>query len=403
MREAMLARSPAATGVPGITDLIDYAYDRATEFGCDVYAQRYGLYEGVVTGSKDGKPVAPLMGNFTGYDGGAGDFQGRPLHVRAVLPGPLRSLPVHAALHHADRHDGLVADQRRRRRGQGLREGERGVLWTHTSFEDEFIIMRNSEGANSRFFEPGRCIPSSKACSSASSAGISTPWRRRRPPAVQARPVSLPSPGALATSLAGTGLIVRGAGSPYGLPAGQRGLVLIGNAGSDMWQALRASPEYADGRPHALDRWTRRVGTDVAAALGGEVVFPFDGPPHQPFLRWAQELEGLRPSPLGMLLHPEFGLWHAYRFALLFERAPHAPTVVTADLCASCADRPCLSACPVGAFDGSAYDVDACAGYLVTTPDAACNARGCGARLACPSEPRFNTSRRTRSFTWPRL
>ena len=31
---------------------------------------RYALYEGVATGSPDGAPVAPLMGDFTGYDGG---------------------------------------------------------------------------------------------------------------------------------------------------------------------------------------------------------------------------------------------------------------------------------------------------------------------------------------------
>ena len=32
-------------------------------------------------------------------------------------------------------------------------------LWHHTSLEDEYIINRNSEGVNSRFFKPGPYHP----------------------------------------------------------------------------------------------------------------------------------------------------------------------------------------------------------------------------------------------------
>jgi phenylpropionate dioxygenase-like ring-hydroxylating dioxygenase large terminal subunit len=32
-------------------------------------------------------------------------------------------------------------------------------LWHHTTLEDEYIITRNSEGVNSRFFEPGPYHP----------------------------------------------------------------------------------------------------------------------------------------------------------------------------------------------------------------------------------------------------
>ncbi len=31
--------------------------------------------------------------------------------------------------------------------------------------------------------------------------------------------------------------------------------------------------------------------------------------------------EGLKPSPLGLLMHPEYGLWHGYRGAILFGEA----------------------------------------------------------------------------------
>mgnify|MGYP000173780807 FL=1 len=36
-------------------------------------------------------------------------------------------------------------------------------LWHHTSLEDEYIILRNNEGVNSRFFEPGPYHPEYEA------------------------------------------------------------------------------------------------------------------------------------------------------------------------------------------------------------------------------------------------
>ncbi|HEY5598819.1 MAG TPA: ferredoxin, partial [Kiloniellales bacterium] len=61
-----------------------------------------------------------------------------------------------------------------------------------------------------------------------------------------------------------------------GRPA--RTLVLAGNAGPEMWHAFGAAPEFA-ASAHALDTWTARVVGQVAAALGGEALYPFGGPP----------------------------------------------------------------------------------------------------------------------------
>ncbi len=46
--------------------------------------------------------------------------------------------------------------------------------------------------------------------------------------------------------------------------------------------------------------------------------------------------------------------------------------------------RPCLNACPVGAFSVSGYDVAACASHLETDAGADCMDLGCRARRACP-------------------
>lgn len=169
-----------------------------------------------------------------------------------------------------------------------------------------------------------------------------------------------------------------------------RTLLLVGNVGSEMWRRSGADIRALAG-PDPLDRWTRREIEPIAGAFGGVAVFPFGGPPYWPFQRWAQRAEGVAPSPLGILIHPTFGLWHAYRAAIALPvaldlPAPKAEIGAAAHPCAACADRPCLSACPVDAFAGTGYEVDRCVGHVARTrsqPEG-CLGRGCLARLACP-------------------
>ena len=47
--------------------------------GTDRDFERYPLVRGHLTGSREGKPVAPLMGSITGYDGGATDLHIGPM------------------------------------------------------------------------------------------------------------------------------------------------------------------------------------------------------------------------------------------------------------------------------------------------------------------------------------
>ena len=92
-------------------------------------------------------------------------------------------------------------------------------------------------------------------------------------------------------------------------------VVVIGHAGPGLWE--RFSAERPDG-PDPLDRWTRARLAPVAERFGAALVLPNDGPPYRPFQRWAMRAEAVHPSPLGLLIHREFGLWHALRAALLF-------------------------------------------------------------------------------------
>jgi ferredoxin len=189
-----------------------------------------------------------------------------------------------------------------------------------------------------------------------------------------------------------TGLAPRGGFHPAaedGLPAlasgaSARTLLLLGMVGPEGWNAFAGSPE-ASLPEHPLDRWTRRVVSELGSALGARPLFPFDGPPYWPFQRWAMRAEPVAVSPLGILIHPEYGLWHAYRAALLFAEHLHLPELnVIPSPCESCAARPCLSACPVGAFTGSAYRVEDCAAHISSPAGALCMEEGCRARDACP-------------------
>lgn len=166
---------------------------------------------------------------------------------------------------------------------------------------------------------------------------------------------------------------------------GLAAIVLVGAAGARGWDAFAASPEAADGGADPLDRWSRRVVDALAAALGAQALYPFGGPPHWPFQRWAQRAEPVHASPLGLLIHPEYGLWHSYRGALGFAQPLAIPErIARPSPCETCAARPCLSACPVGAFGAQGYDVAACAAHLRDARGGPCMDGGCLARRACP-------------------
>jgi ferredoxin len=192
---------------------------------------------------------------------------------------------------------------------------------------------------------------------------------------------------------AAEGLMLRGAFHPEAaddvpdLPDGRpaRTLVLLGNAGPALWSAFAAAPEFADGAPDPLNRWSARVIGALAEALDARALFPFDGPPYRPFMAWAKRAERIAESPLGMLIHPDHGLWHAYRGALAFAEEIALPTRrLRPHPCDACTAKPCLTACPVGAFKTEGYDVTACTAHVAAPAGADCLGLGCRARLACP-------------------
>ncbi|HTZ67250.1 MAG TPA: ferredoxin [Roseiarcus sp.] len=191
-------------------------------------------------------------------------------------------------------------------------------------------------------------------------------------------------------AIARTGLVPRGAlvlaeSERVGELADVQTIVLAGMAGCEGWSAFAGSPEASDGAGDPLDRWSRRVIETLARELGAKPLFPFGGPPFWPFQQWARRAEPVHPSPIGVLIHPRYGLWHSYRGALGFRQAFAVPQPAAVPApCESCSGRWCLKACPVGAFSAAGYDVAACVGHLRTAAGADCMGFGCRARRACP-------------------
>lgn len=169
-----------------------------------------------------------------------------------------------------------------------------------------------------------------------------------------------------------------------------RSVVVLGSGGRKLWEAFRASPEYATpGDP--LDAMTRRVADEAARALAGP------GAPARPLLaheardgRYADfvalgRAAGLGvPGRLGLLLHPEYGPWLSLRAAILTARAlPATPPLAGFDPCRGC-PAPCAGACHGEAVAPEGFAVARCA--VARGREPACRQR-CDARRACVLGP----------------
>jgi phenylpropionate dioxygenase-like ring-hydroxylating dioxygenase large terminal subunit len=122
-------------------------------------AMRSALYEGYVSGSNDGGPVAPLMGQFTDYDGGvtffdvgpSSNFLAYPDHglIYRFIPRTVDSTEMEVVwLVRGDAQEGTDYDLARLT-----------WMWQVTSVADKRIIELNQQGVNSRYFEPGPYTP----------------------------------------------------------------------------------------------------------------------------------------------------------------------------------------------------------------------------------------------------
>ncbi len=143
----------AACGLKDIErDFID-TYAKPGEQGYGY--SRTALFEGYKTGSRDGEPVAPLLGELKDYDGGASDFTLGPFtfflaysdHVVGYVFSPVDHKNCQCKIHWFVRKDAVE--------GKDYDRDELIWLWDVTTHADEKIIVNNWKGVNSRYYRPG--------------------------------------------------------------------------------------------------------------------------------------------------------------------------------------------------------------------------------------------------------
>ncbi len=194
-------------------------------------------------------------------------------------------------------------------------------------------------------------------------------------------------PEEVTATLAENGLCILGGFSPLGEDAilGRecQTLIMIGPDETRFWSIFSSSAEYSDGAVDPLDRWSHRVLTQIATDYGLAAHFPFGGPPFAPFYQWALRTGRAFASPIQLLVHDTSGLFVSFRGALSLPYAIEFDMASSVSPCATCA-APCLSACPVSAFETGDYNTVACSSEIRTYDRQNCLTKGCAARRACP-------------------
>ncbi|HEX4209938.1 MAG TPA: hypothetical protein VHY56_06065, partial [Candidatus Binataceae bacterium] len=143
------------------------------------------------------------------------------------------------------------------------------------------------------------------------------------------------------------------------LAPGTQSIVVIGNGGGAFWNAFKAHAKAHPGwrdRTHPLDDFTRGLVENQIEPIMRErgvsttSVYPFIGEPTLNFIALGK-LAGLGgPSLLGVLIHPVYGPWIAFRAALLLDFALDQPGEAAGfDPCPRCVSRSCITACPASA------------------------------------------------------
>ncbi len=133
----------------------DHTYSNAPAGEMGYAYNRSALFDGYKSGSRDGGPLAPLLGKLTDYDGGASDFNFGPLnyllaysdHVVGYVFTPVDNKTCQCEIFWFVRGDAVE--------GKDYDRDSLMWLWDVTTEADKKIIVNNWKGVNSRFYQPG--------------------------------------------------------------------------------------------------------------------------------------------------------------------------------------------------------------------------------------------------------
>jgi Rieske 2Fe-2S family protein len=152
MMEEVMARAKAC----GLSEKsVNRVYLDEPGFGSGFEFERYPMWRGYVTGSEDGQPVAPLLGEIKDYDGGTTDIQVGPVTFALAYCDHVvvyRFTPVSLDQCECDISWLVNGDAEE---GKDYNLAQLVWLWDITTKADKRIIENNALGVNSRFYKPG--------------------------------------------------------------------------------------------------------------------------------------------------------------------------------------------------------------------------------------------------------
>ena len=140
----------------GLTQhVVAHSWLDSPALGVECQFERYPLFRGHKTGSRDGELVAPFLGSITGWDGGTTDLHMGPTtfglaYVDHVVlyrftPRGLRETDCEITW--------LVNESAVE--GKDYKLADLIWLWDVTTIADKRIIERNQAGVDSRYYQPG--------------------------------------------------------------------------------------------------------------------------------------------------------------------------------------------------------------------------------------------------------
>lgn len=124
--------------------------------GQEQYAySRYALFDGYVTGSRDGKPVAPLIGKIKDYNQGCSDFNLGPVSFFLAYCDHVVGYVFTPTSHEHCQCDIYWLVNKDAEEGEDYDRDNLMWLWDVTTYADEKIIVDNQKGVNSIKYQPG--------------------------------------------------------------------------------------------------------------------------------------------------------------------------------------------------------------------------------------------------------
>ena len=173
------------------------------------------------------------------------------------------------------------------------------------------------------------------------------------------------------------------------LPQTFPSLLLVGSSGQGLWDTIVGS---RSSQPHPIDSHCLGALTAFGASAGAAGVdtrLIWHGGSDRPFpvVQLGEALGWSQRSRMGIGIHPQRGLWFAYRGVVAIGQELRvdstAPPPGLNSPCAECEGTPCISVCPVSAVGGpGGVDLGLCFDER-ERQGAVCGGR-CLSRLACP-------------------